>query len=499
MVQLGENTFTTTETGSHGLEASLDCRLDQSGFFIDKTSRSWFNHLHFSNSLGFHFGKQPSIKVELDLASAPLENLLKSFTSFRYKELYTATYLGVFGFTSVLEISLHPPVNYNFQVNVNNDLQMTDAGRLDLNYLKQSFLHTVYKDGNSQRQIVAGISNPDFVPLASMPTHLKKAIVFSEDRNFYAHKGIDIQGIGLAIVTNLATRKISRGGSTITMQLMRNLFLNYERGIYKKVEEILLSWLTESVFKISKDRMLEIYLNIIEFAPGVYGISEASRFYFSKHPRALTLAESLMIVYIIPRPKFFLEALKSGSLILVENLRKHFENMAAEMLQMKVISKEAFHDLQLQYEVVFANGLGKIQLKGNPIHLHPVLHETYKKAFNIWVQRYEDLPRPAISHTYLSPEKQQELYQQGRTKPGNIVTNATAGQSPHNHQPSMAFDIAFKTSIGTLDWTEVLFERFARLVEEVDVNKEVVWGGSFHEFKDLPHFELAGWQKKARV
>ena len=96
-----------------------------------------------------------------------------------------------------------------------------------------------------------------------------------------------------------------RGGSTITMQLVKNVYLTRHKTIARKLEEALLVWLIESNRLCSKERMLEVYLNIIELGPGIYGIGEASRFYFDKKPSGLNLAESVFLASLLPRPKWF--------------------------------------------------------------------------------------------------------------------------------------------------------------------------------------------------
>ena len=95
-----------------------------------------------------------------------------------------------------------------------------------------------------------------------------------------------------------------RGASTLSMQLVKNVFLNPDKTIARKLEEILIVWLIENNRLTSKSRMFEVYMNIIEWGPDVYGITEAARFYFAKDPAALTLSECIFLAYIIPYPKY---------------------------------------------------------------------------------------------------------------------------------------------------------------------------------------------------
>jgi peptidoglycan L-alanyl-D-glutamate endopeptidase CwlK len=108
-------------------------------------------------------------------------------------------------------------------------------------------------------------------------------------------------------------------------------------------------------------------------------------------------------------------------------------------------------------------------------------------ASNHYKQIYSNLSQPFITCTYRSPEEQLELYAQGRTKPGKIVTQLKSG-SKHNKKPAEAFDIAFKTKDGKLDWSAHLFQKFADIVKSI--NRDIKWGGDWQNFKDRPHFEM---------
>jgi len=113
------------------------------------------------------------------------------------------------------------------------------------------------------------------------------------------------------------------------------------------------------------------------------------------------------------------------------------------------------------------------------------LQKAWAEGLEEWHQLYPDLAEPFLTCTYRSNAEQQQLYDQGRSKPGKIVTKAKPGQSKHNVMPSNAFDIAFIIQ-GRLDWDSSLFAKFAALVKK----KGVKWGGDFKTFKDRPHFEI---------
>jgi len=138
------------------------------------------------------------------------------------------------------------------------------------------------------------------LPLREMPGYVPKAFVAIEDRRFYDHYGVDPYGIGRALVANVLHRSVAQGGSTITQQLAKNLFLTQERTINRKLQEALLAlWLER---KFSKTQILEMYLNRVYFGSGAYGIEQASQRYFGKSARTITLAEAAMLAGVVKSP-----------------------------------------------------------------------------------------------------------------------------------------------------------------------------------------------------
>jgi membrane peptidoglycan carboxypeptidase len=125
----------------------------------------------------------------------------------------------------------------------------------------------------------------------------------SEDPTFYSNHGFVQESLRKSIATDFKQKKFKRGGSTISMQLVKNTFLSRQKTLARKIEEILIVWLIENDNIMTKDRMLEVYFNIVEWGNNVYGIGEASRFYFGKSPSQLTLGESIYLASILPHPK----------------------------------------------------------------------------------------------------------------------------------------------------------------------------------------------------
>ena len=138
------------------------------------------------------------------------------------------------------------------------------------------------------------------VPLRELPDYVPKAFVAIEDRRFYSHHGVDPWGILRAIVHDVLRRGAAQGGSTITQQLAKNLFLTQERTVSRKLQELALAFWLEH--KFSKAEILELYLNRVYFGAGAYGIEGAAQRYFGKSARQLTLAEAALLAGLVQSP-----------------------------------------------------------------------------------------------------------------------------------------------------------------------------------------------------
>ena len=186
------------------------------------------------------------------------------------------------------------------------NLKITKYGEANLNKLNGEFIYRAIIKGVPQRPILVGAANPNYTPLNQISPYLRKSVLTTEDPSFFSHKGFINEAFKQSIVKNIRTKKFARGGSTISMQLIKNAFLTREKTLSRKLEEILLVYIMENNRIVSKERMLEVYFNIIEWGPNVYGIGEASTFYFEKNPSELTLNECLYLANIIPSPKKFM-------------------------------------------------------------------------------------------------------------------------------------------------------------------------------------------------
>jgi hypothetical protein len=145
-------------------------------------------------------------------------------------------------------------------------------------------------------------ANAHFLALGEIDSTLVHAVLTNEDGGFFRHRGFNTEAIRRSIADNIHAAAWRRGAGTITMQLVRNLYLGHDRTLSRKAREVVLAWVLEHLSGVSKDRMLEIYLNIVEWGDDVCGADEASRFYFGHGARSLTVSEALFLATVLPSP-----------------------------------------------------------------------------------------------------------------------------------------------------------------------------------------------------
>lgn len=158
-----------------------------------------------------------------------------------------------------------------------------------------------YRERASKKKGKSYKINQMWVPLNIVPSHLIKAVLIAEDDKFWSHEGFDFEAIKKAIEKDIKRGKFASGGSTITQQLARNLYLTPEKTILRKIKEAIITWRIERV--LTKKRILEIYINVVEWGEGIFGIEATSRYYYNKPSSELTPEESARLVAVLPNPK----------------------------------------------------------------------------------------------------------------------------------------------------------------------------------------------------
>jgi monofunctional biosynthetic peptidoglycan transglycosylase len=145
--------------------------------------------------------------------------------------------------------------------------------------------------------------NKNYIPLNQISSHLKKIVVLTEDSAFYQHTGFDFQELENSLKKNLEKGRFARGGSTISQQLAKNLFLSSEKTLSRKAKEALITIQLER--HLTKNEILERYLNVVQFGEKIFGVKAASQYYFQKSPAELSILESSFLALLLPNPRVY--------------------------------------------------------------------------------------------------------------------------------------------------------------------------------------------------
>ncbi|HET8541546.1 MAG TPA: biosynthetic peptidoglycan transglycosylase [Anaeromyxobacter sp.] len=187
-----------------------------------------------------------------------------------------------------------------------------------------------------RRELLVGPGNPEFVPLAELPEHVVRAVTTSEDAGFFGHSGFDFDELRNALAEGAEAGRVVRGGSTITQQVAKNLFLSQERTLARKVREAVIAIALEA--SLPKQRLLEIYLNVAEWGPGLWGIGPAARHWFGKDARELTAKEAAFLASIIPNPVRYHSMYERGSPS--ERWEAHVNDLLFKMTEQGALSDD---------------------------------------------------------------------------------------------------------------------------------------------------------------
>lgn len=192
-------------------------------------------------------------------------------------------------------------------------------------------------------------TSKDYIPLAQISSYLQKTIILTEDSNFYNHKGFDWNAIEKNAREGWETGVFKRGGSTITQQLAKNMFLSKDRTIIRKVLEAIITDRIEHT--LSKKEILERYLNVVEFGKGVYGIKSAAKYYFRKNPSELSIVESAFLAMVLPNPIKYSSSYYRKEL--TPFARKRLSRIVEDMYRYHRISEEEYNTAIYQVSYFF--------------------------------------------------------------------------------------------------------------------------------------------------
>ena len=250
-------------------------------------------------------------------------------------------------------------------------LKIPDAG--SLNDLKIAQSTKIYD--RTGKIILWDIHNDiqrTVVPLADISRHIKNAAIAIEDSSFYQHRGIDFSGILRATMVNLKSGQLSQGGSTISQQLVKNTLLTTDKTFARKIKEIILTLKIEK--KLSKDKILELYLNAVPYGGSNYGIESASRNFFGKNASNISLAEASYLASLIKAPTYYSPYGNHQ-----EELAKRKDFVLSKMAALGFITPEEAESAKKEKVVFINKGQNSVKAAHFSVYIRSYLEEKYGK------------------------------------------------------------------------------------------------------------------------
>ncbi len=252
----------------------------------------------------------PKFYARVSLPDMPMNDILASIPKALGSALEGLQLAGNLGFSLSIDGNSRDlrDLKFGFEVREDGLKREAPARAADFDKLSGAFKHRPPTDRG--RAIIVG-EGPDFVPLSQISPWLVLAVTTCEDGSFFKHSGFNEFQLKMSIIRDIEKGRFARGASTLSMQLVKNLFLTHEKTVARKLQEIILTWLLEK--EVRKDKLIEVYLNIIEWGEGVYGIKQACDVYFGGiPPSALNPGHAAFLASFIPYPKPFHRRFREG-------------------------------------------------------------------------------------------------------------------------------------------------------------------------------------------
>ncbi|MCX7863060.1 MAG: transglycosylase domain-containing protein [Bacteroidales bacterium] len=343
---LHQPSLSTSEVVFNTISSNFKIYIDNHFALLDSSTSISLGLLNFHPYIKYTTSPEKEIEIKINEPAIDAQNFFSSLPE------------GLFPNTNNIKAKGTLSYKLHFQLNFNridslvliSELQphkfkIISYGKLNLAQIDSDFIHTVYEKGEPVETIFISYSNPNYIPLSRISPYLRNALLCTEDGGFYWHRGFLPDAFREAMIENIKRKRFARGGSTITMQLVKNLYLNRYKVISRKLEEMLIVWLIENLRLASKDRLFEIYLNIIEFGPGIYGIAKGTSFYFNKLPHELTLPEAIFLASIVPKPKRFAASFDSTG-TLKPDVQDFMNFVAKKMYEKQMISEQEWNQFE---------------------------------------------------------------------------------------------------------------------------------------------------------
>ena len=326
---------------------------------VNPSSTLSLNKASIHPFFSYEKNKKKHIVVKINEKKCPAQDVFSSLPEGLFAVVPQLKVHGNIDFSLIFDCDFAniDKMTFDFDIRSSDHSFGIDKGKQLITQFNDPFTY-VFVDAkpNSDEKIekevlIDSVKNPYFCSFENIPATLTGAILTNEDPSFFRHRGFIKTAIRNAMAADLQAGRLMRGGSTISMQLIKNLFLNRKKVFTRKIEELLLVWMIEDSHLITKERMFEIYVNIAEWGPEIIGIGEASEFYFNKKPEEITLGESLFLASLIRSPKHYASTLDANGVPHAAR-QKEMRFIANKMLERGLISGEELSALDTRIHIL---------------------------------------------------------------------------------------------------------------------------------------------------
>ena len=281
-------------------------KINERGFELDSSSTATLNSASFKVFTSYQTKPDTVFALKVSMPETVSDTFFHALPGGIFNTLKGISCSGTLAYELQFKINTSQPDSLIFDSQLKRkNFHIIHMGAEDYARINDPFVYDAFSGEQFIRHITVGPENPEFTPFNRINPRLWQAILQSEDPSFLQHRGFVQESFRESIAQNYKQHRFARGGSTISMQLVKNVFLNHNKTVSRKAEEALIVYLIENLGLVPKERMMEVYLNVIEWGPDVYGAAEAARFYFNKKPADLSLQECIFLAAIIPNPKYF--------------------------------------------------------------------------------------------------------------------------------------------------------------------------------------------------
>lgn len=290
------------------------------------------------------FRESPKLDFEMKIPLIDTQKIADAFPREFVPKLHGLKVLGEFGWNLSGSLDSKNPETLRYKaIPTLSKYRLLSLGKeINFKRVRGHFTQSVREAEDKVFKFETGPGSENWVAYEDISPWMVKVVTTTEDGAFFRHKGISTYAMKDSIITNIEKGGFYRGASTISQQLVKNLFLAREKTLSRKFQELFITWEMEKVFE--KEELLALYFNVIEFGPEIYGIKEASEHYFAKHPRQLSLLECIFLGSLIPNPKKYYFQFTNGKV--TDNWRKRLAFFGKAMRDRKKIDETKYESMK---------------------------------------------------------------------------------------------------------------------------------------------------------